>query len=122
MKSMNFTEAWVLLATIALVGCVHTAIAAEQSTVQGYVDYVYDDDGNAVGATLTLADETIYGIVWDDRGRDMADDVYEEEADVTGELSEQDGTRWIRVVSYKRTVSTDGDSESEQDGLTQSFD
>ena len=81
----------------------------ELVTVKGYVEYVYDEDDNPIGATLELKNGTVYKIVWDSKGREMADEFYElyyEEIEATGEVSEKDGKKWLRVTSYKGLESS----------------
>ena len=78
-----------LVALMALVLSASVVQAASTSTLKGMVDYVYDEDYNQIGGTLTTGEGAVYNIVWNAKGREMVDDVYEEEAEVIGEVSAQ---------------------------------
>ena len=91
-----------LLASLAIGGVVGAEEASKSVSVKGFVEYVYEDLDRPVGGRITLDNGSVYYIVWDQKGQDMVNDLYDEYAEVRGILSEKESESWLKVESYQR--------------------
>jgi hypothetical protein len=92
----------VLIAGTAFLGAV--CFAQEQPPtvkVQGVVDVTKDAAGVITKVTLTTEDEVVYNVVLDAKGLELGQEMADEEVEVEGTVSKQDGQEWITVQSYK---------------------
>jgi hypothetical protein len=76
-------------------------VLADDKTVTGSVTCEKDGDGNVTNVSLKTDDGTKYTVTTDDNGKKLAKELDGKKATVTGDVTEKDETKWLKVSSYK---------------------
>jgi len=77
------------------------AVHAEDKTVTGTVSCEKDGDGNVKSVSVKCDDGTKYSVTNDDNGKKLAKEMDGKKATVSGDVTEKDEQKWLKVASYK---------------------
>jgi len=77
------------------------AVSEEKVTVVGLATACGEDCEHGCPATVLTADEVLYRVTNDDKGKRLAREADGCNVEVKGTLAEKDGERWISVDTFK---------------------
>lgn len=101
MKSVLTMCGLVLALVLSNALLVKQSVLAEDKTVTGAVSCEKDGDGNISTVTLKTDDGVKYTVTADDNGKKLGKELDGKKATVTGEVTEKDDQKSLRVSSYK---------------------
>lgn len=92
----------VFLAMLTAALLASSCFAAEGETVklQGLVDVVRDAN-DVITAVQLDVDGDIYNVKLDAKGLELGEQMEDQEAEVEGVVSEENGQKWLKVMTFK---------------------
>ena len=91
--------------------------AADEVTVTGTVVNVYDDDWNVVGVEIWTDDDVTYVVTFDEKGKDLAENMEGETVEATGTLVEKDDEKRLTVRTYKKVETEEEEAADEGEDI-----
>jgi hypothetical protein len=87
------------------------APAGAENAIMAYVLADFDEESNLVGLALEEEGGSLYNVVLDQQGRELANGLNGEWVEVSGTVSERDGEVWLTVKSFSKAAQRDEEDQ-----------